>query len=390
MEAISERVQVQTVEEGFKSLAQIAKEESHGGKVLLLTEETRRGDDAHAALSLLGLPVARRNLTSATLSDYALLCDRALPENIMAVVGAGGAAQTEAAKAVRIGRSVPRILFPLDLAALSAMDERAFFGTKGDTLTIRSDGHRVLFSAEMLGKSEDVRAGLGYLLARIVEETDDAYRLPITRKGSPAPILRRIKKALLRLGKIREEDAAADIAAIALSFAKDSPLSPASESDGAHLFALLAAKQTGGTYSDYLFPAAYALIRLYSYYLSDLPLEHCPPPDRARNAELLGARCGISASALLSREKEYAEDYEERMRLTAEYREDFREVLAQDLPLSHLARIYRRAERREGSDPLSTGRILSLLSLTGEAVSGYSLIKHIKMTGLIEPLLVAG
>ena len=92
------------------------------------------------------------------------------------------------------------------------------------------------------------------------------------------------------------------------------------------------------------------------------------------------------------KQKPYAEDYDKRWRLTAEYREDFSEAMGESsIPLSLLSRLYRRTpEGTPASPPLSASDLLMLLSLTGEAVSGYPLIKHIKMTGLIEPLLACG
>ena len=79
------------------------------------------------------------------------------------------------------------------------------------------------------------------------------------------------------------------------------------------------------------------------------------------------------------------------MRRTAEYREDFFECIEEEaLPLGVLSRLYRRTmPRAEESKQLGAQELLSLLSLTGEAVSGYPLLKHIKMTGLIEPLIAA-
>lgn len=391
MEPISDRIQCTVTGEGYKAFAEIVKAESHGGKVLLYAEEGRRGDDAQAALALLGIPLVRRNLTPSVLCDYALLLERALPENLMAIAGVGGAAQIEAAKAVRAGRSLPRILFPLDLSALSAADDRIFFGTKGDLLSLRSEGQHTILAPEILSLSGETRAGLGYLLARLVEKADEAFEGVILEGKIPAPTLREIKQAATLFSNLREENAAADLTEIAIDWQKRGVLDASHEAGAPFVLAMLAAKQTGGAYPDYLFPASYALLRLYESYLADFPLEHCPPPDREQNVLLLAKRCGMSTRALRLRGKPYAEGYEERSRRAAEYREDFAELFSkQNLPLAALTRVYRRAKKGQAeSRSLDAGELLSLLSLTGEAVSGYPLLKHIKMTGLIEPLIAA-
>ena len=391
MESISEKIQTTVTTEGYKAFAALVKEESHGGKVLLFAEEGRRGDDAQAALALMGIPVVRRNVSAEVLSDYSLLVERSIPENVMAIAGAGGAAQLDSAKALRVGRCVPRILFPLDLSGLCATDCRAFFGTKGDLLTVRSEGHRVLFDSEILSESGRAREGLGILLAQLVERIDDAFEALHLEGKTPAPALREIRSAATTLSSLREEAVCADLAKAAIRLQK-APF-PLSEKDmgAAHTLALLASKSADGNYLDFLFPAAYALIRLYSQHLQAPALSPCPPPDRTKNAELLRTRCAMETRATLLKAKPYADDYRERVRLTEEYREDFAEALSEkNLPLLFLSRLYRRAKKeKEESAPLSARELLSLLSLTGEAVSGYPLLKHIKTTGLLEPLIAA-
>ena len=86
-------------------------------------------------------------------------------------------------------------------------------------------------------------------------------------------------------------------------------------------------------------------------------------------------------------ERIYAEGYLERQHTTGEYRDDCLEFLSEKgLPLSALCRLYRRAAKAEGERELSSETLLHLFSLTGEAVSGYALIKHIGLTGLLVPL----
>ena len=150
-------------------------------------------------------------------------------------------------------------------------------------------------------------------------------------------------------------------------------------------FAFLAAKKEGRLYDEYLFSAAYALVSLYRRYLSDIPLEHQVPPDRSETVEALRA-CRAEVD-LAKDERIYAEGYLERQHTTGEYRDDCLEFLSEKgLPLSALCRLYRRAAKAEGERELSSETLLHLFSLTGEAVSGYALIKHIGLTGLLVPL----
>ena len=385
-----ESTEITLIDKGLGECAEIVRAEAHGGRILLLTEEGRAGDDIAAALALAGLTVTRRDLSERILGDYGALTRIDAPEGIMAAVGAGGIAAMECAKGVGLPRSVPRLLIPLDLSALVAFDDRAFFGTKGDVLSLVTEDAHVLFDKETLSSSGQVRTGLGILLAWWVERLDAVYEALIERETCPSNALNELKRAVKELATIRESDAAKGIAELALAWTQGANALGNPRSTSAHLLAMLAAKSSDGDYTDYLFSAAYALMRLYARYLGDLPLEHAAPPDRARNVELLEKRCSLSPSPLLTRAKTYAADYERRTRVTAEYREDFAETLSEST-LASLSRVYRRSRKSESESPLPPPTaLLALLSLTGEAVSGYPIIKHIKTTGLLEPLLVAG
>ena len=382
-----ESVRVTVIKEGVRSLAKEVKDLSHGGRVLLFTEEGRVGEDAQAALTFEGMQVTKRMIPK-TLSDDLFSELQRMPEGIMAAVGVGGCRPIEAVKAARLPSAIPKILFPTEFSALSAADDRVFLGTKNDLPSARSMGQIVFLDPSLLTASP-IRPGLGFLAARFVEEADGVYENLILKNQNPAGALRALKEKARILCSIREENDGDDLSKAAISLLK--LCSDAPRADSAHALSLLAARKTGGDFSDYLFPAAYALLRLYAGYLGSLPLEHCPPPDRAENLRLLSLKCGLSSSLLHRRQKPYAEDYDKRWRLTAEYREDFLEAIGEDtLPITALSRLYRRAPKQAARPELSASDLLMLLSLTGEAVSGYPLIKHIKMTGLIEPLLKCG
>ena len=380
-----QNVKITIVHEGYKALAKEVREASHGGRVLLYAEEGLAGDDAQAALTFEGMRITRRDVPEKGSEE--LYAERGkAPEGIMAVVAVGGVRPIEAAKAARIPSAIPEIYFPTETAALSATDDRICLGTRGALPVGCTMGHSVLLDPAILSASP-LRPGVGYLLTMMLEELDEAYEKLLLYHESPATALRTLREKAAILSGIREEVAPADTVNAALTLLKVSDES--SVLGSAHTLALLAERKVGGAFPSHLFPAAYALIRLYEAYLGALPLEHCPPPDRAENLRLLSAKCGLASSLLSLGQKPYAEGYDERWRLTAEYREDFLETI-KAIPLSHLAKVYRRAPKEEGAPALSASELLMLLSLTGEAVSGYPLIKHIKMTGLIEPLLKCG
>ena len=383
---------VTAVAKGFHEIAEIVRAEAHGGTVLLFKDASQRSQDLAPALALAGLKVKQREVTDKILFDYVALNATPVPEGTMAVVGAGGRAAVECAKGIRLPRALPRLLIPLDLSGLDALDERAFFCTKGEAFCLSCEDVRVLFDAELLSSSDHVREGLGILLARLAETTDGAYEALVEQGKCPADALEGVKRAAADLQKIKESDAASGVTKVALEWTKEGGLFSLPAAGTSHLASMLAARKTGGRAQDHLFVASYALLRLYARYLTDLPLDRAAPPDRTRNAELLKETCRLDLLPLLSRGKPYAEGYGERTHVTAEYKEDFAECLQEKvLPLSTLARLYRRAPKpTDEGTLLSAPAILMLLSLTGEAVSGYPLLRQIKMTGLLEPLLAVG
>ncbi len=378
-------VKITIINEGIRSLVQQVKQISHGGRVLFFTEQGRQAEDARAALTFEGMQILTKEVPEKP-ADSLFSELQKPPEGIMAAVAVGGPTVMEAAKAAHLPSAIPKLLFPTTFAALCGADERVFIGTKADLPRCRSTGHDVLIDPKTIAASP-LRPGLGFLIANITEQADAAYERLILSGESPASALRLLKEKAALLLEIREENAAEDTVSAALKLIKTSE----ELSDSAHMLALLAERRTGGNFTDHLFPAAYALLRLYAGYLGSLPLEHCPPPDRDENLRLLQVKCGVNPSLLWKRQKTYAEGYDNRWRLTAEYREDFAEAIGEKaVPLSLLSRLYRRAPEEKTCPQLSAIELLLLLSLTGEAVSGYPLIKHVKMTGLLEPLLRCG
>ncbi|MBP5405453.1 MAG: hypothetical protein J6Y74_05905 [Clostridia bacterium] len=371
-------------EEGFKSLAKEIKKRARGGKVLLFAREDREGEDAVAALALEGFSVLRKEVDSAFVMGHIPERDRKYPEgNFVAAVGVGGLSETEAAKVFSALRNVPTVLFPTELSALSALRKEASLSTPTQLIALPAEDCIVLADRSLGASGKGIKAGLGHLLSCAAEVLDGAYEAQMRGAGDlsavrrifeeafsswrgSAPLSERIVEASLRLAELAE----------------DLPVLRS-----AATLAFLAAKSAGGSYAEHLFPAAYALLSLYRAYLSDFPLEHSLPPDRAENALLIEERCRLSASAHFAQELPlFAEGYLARQRLTGEYREEVKEAIAA-IPLAELCRAYRRAPE-EGS-AITADRLLEALSLTGEQISGYALIKHIKLTGLLEPLLLS-
>lgn len=385
MEGLSAKIRALRTEEGYRGFAEEVKQASHGGRVLLFRREDRAGKEASAALTALGLTVTTE------LSDEKgidVILSKEYPESVMAVAAVGGDGEMQAAKAVRLGRPLPRVLFPTRLSALSALDERAFFAIKGDVVTLLSEGHTVLFDPALL--EEGIPDGAGWILARLLEIADGGYRRLIEEGKSPTAALSLFREGCSLLKEIREENAVELLLQTALRLEEGIQREDLRPADSAHRLAFLLEKGVGGSAASHLFAAAYTLLKLYARYLGDLPLEHAVPPDPVKNAELLLARAemrGIDFDRLPL----YADHYASRYRTTAEYREDFAECFSEEtLPLAALCRVYRRTRKSGEGELASPSDLLTLLSLTGEIVSGYSLIRHIKMTGVIEPLTACG
>ena len=388
---ISEKADVMEIEDGFRSFGKEIKKAAGGGKLVLFADE--EADAAAAALGVEGFTVLKTEVSGKTLSRYSLLNEKSYPECVSAVVGVGSAAAMECAKAFKKSRALTCFLFPTDLAGLVALNDEAFFFTSGGLARFPSPVRTILVDKRKLLSSGSVASGIGLFLSRYIAVFDGAYERLIKKGESPSVALSALRNVAAKLSDITEETASEKTfdAILALERAvKDKAFYP---NPSSQTFAAILANGAEGGYPTYSFYAAYALIKLYEFYLREIPLERAIPPDREKNFELLSVRCGVSASALLARPSErYAEGWEERGYLTAEYKEDFASALKEGvLPLSALCRAYRRLAKKEGKqERISSERILALVSLTGELVSGYPLIKHIKTTGLLEPLLSCG
>ena len=379
-------INVVCVEEGFRSLAKEVKKGLKGGKVLLFAREDREGEDVAAALTLEGFSVVRREVKNAFIMRRSF--DREEIGFVAAAVGVGGLAETEAAKDYAAYGKVPAFLYPLDLTALSAEKEDAEFTTATQRVTVRSDTFTVVVDRALYGSGEGMRSGLGYLIARMVEVWDGAYAELVLHHRDPAPAFAALQKVFEDWIGTAERPLAERVVSASLhlgALVREKELPTVKSATD---LAFLAARKQGGRYDEYLFPAAYVLLDLYRYYLSDLPLECALPPDRAENAALIEKGCGLSASVHITSCGRYAPGYTDRVRATGEYRKDFLQVIER-IPLAELCRAYRRAEGERADRTLTSERLLDLLSLTGEAVSGYALVKHIKLTGLLEPLLIS-
>ena len=383
---MSDGINVVSVEEGCKALVKEIKKCIKGGKVLLFQREDRAGKDVAAALTVEGFSVVKREVKDGFIMNRTF--DREELDFVAAAVGVGGLAEMEAAKDYSAYGKVPTFLYPTDLTGLVAEKADAEFIAVSRRVTVRADEFTVVADRALSECEIGVRAGIGYLLSRLAEVTDGAYADLILHKKDPALALVTVKD----VGAFWEQTAALPlperIVSTTLRLGSEIREKKLSVVKSATDLAFLTARRQGGRYDDYLFSSAYALFDLYRYYLSDFPLECALPPDRAENAARIEKACGLSASAHLKECVGYADGYNERMRVTGEYREDFlRTVNA--LPLAALCRAYRRAETACEEKTLSSERLLDLLSLTGEAVSGYALVKHIKLTGLMEPLLIS-
>ncbi|GEM_PF-2409143 len=381
---------VKCVREGFTSLAKEVKKAVGGGKVVLFAEEGREADDAIAALGVEGFTVVKSFVRSSFLGDYARLKDLEYPESVGAAIGVGSAAATESAKAFTGVRQVPIFLFPTSLSALSCLRKEAAFVSASGFLRFYPTSVSVLIDRSLLLSGRGAAAGLGYFLARFVGVWDGAYERLSEKGESPTAAFACLKSAAEVLSGLTEENAPEKILASTLRLEHHASESGLFVSGSAQTFSALLSRKTGAPFPDCSFYAAYTLLRLYDYYLGKIPLDHALPPDRAQSIELLSSLCKMDASALyLRNDLLYSREMEEKQYVTAEYKEDFAEAIRESaLSISLLCRVFRRLSKKEDiRAAIATETLLSLVSLTGEMVSGYPLIKHIKLTGLIEPLL---
>ncbi len=385
-----ERSGVKEIDDGFVSLGKEVKKAAGGGKLILFAEGEKALEGAAAALGVEGFTVLKTQVNGKTLSRYSVLNEKEYPECVSAVVGVGSAAAMECAKAFKKSRALTCFLFPTDLGGMNALSDEAYFFTSGGLASFSAPVRTILLDKKMLAASRSGAKGIGAFFAHFTGVLDGAYERLLKRGESPAAALAALRSSALKLSDITEENASEKVYDAIEELALTVKEKNLFRNPSAETLAALLAKDDSRGYPSALFLSSYALLRLYAFYWGEVPLDRALPPDRVKNIELLSS-CGVSASALLGRVNErYAEDAEERRALTAEYKEDFLKVIEEGvLPLSASCRAYRRLLKKEGGEiPLSSERILAFVSLTGELVSGYPLIKHIKTTGLIEPLLL--
>jgi len=388
MEAIAKGTEIVCVHEGFKSLAKEVKREIAAGKVAVFAREGREMEDAVAALALEGFSVVRRAVSPRCLMHYGFNAEEGVPEAVRAAVGVGGAAEMELSKAFASTRNMRTFLFPTDLSALCALKRGAEFSTESQLLSLRSEDCVTLLDASLLQGAKGVKSGMGYLAARITEVLDGAFCRLLEQGESPSEAFALLREVSAGLKGITADNAACKIIAQTLLLERKVREKSLFTAKSATTLAFLAARaENGGDPYEYLFPAAYALLSLYRTYLPRTPFELCVPPDRVRTLSLLREKCKLDASRELLRENAlYAPDHMRRRRLAEEYGEDFAEQICEEVfPLTELCRAYRRTDGKVPA--LSANRLLALLSLTGEEISEYALIKHIKLTGLLEPLI---
>lgn len=407
----AERAGAKLVCEGFKSLGKETKKAAGGGKLILFANEGRDADDAAAALALEGFNICKTEVGGRILSRYPLLNEKSYPECVSAVVGVGDASAMEAAKAFRKARSLACVLFPTDFSALNALTDEAFFFTSCGIAAFPAPVRTVLLDEKKILSSPCVSSGIGLFFSRFVGVLDGAYEKLVQKLSSPAPALAALRASAGKIAGINEENAGKKIFEAILDLEASVKEKGLSSSLSCLSLAALAAGENGGegkeigkvsgkergedektlgsAYPEKLFVAAYSLLRLYAFYLKTIPLDRALPPDRAQNIERLVARCGLDRSFLFLRPGQtFAEGAEKRNELTAEYRDDLLGAI-KSLPLDAACRAVRRLPKTGAPDP-SAESLLTLVSLTGELVSGYPLIKHIKTTGFAEPLLSCG
>ncbi|NCA67190.1 MAG: iron-containing alcohol dehydrogenase [Clostridia bacterium] len=353
------------------------------------------GDNAIELLRKAGYKVTVIEVDKKSLFSYNTVAAKILGEESRLVVGIGEDYVMDSAKVIASSANVPLILVPITFSGLCALQRRAEFFCDGSLISYYlSNPAIVLLCKDFWAgqKAKEFSQGLGYMLSYLVWTVDALYEGIIHNKGINAKTLQLLRYLVKCFGKLNslENCNNADVvikAAIEIS-ALVSELEVKSISAFSLAWFISLYKKEKISYNNYTFIAAYAILQLYCN-TPDMP-DMLLPADRDRALRELEKCCGLDYSEELRQTKiGYAEDYNRRCFVTQDYREELQNLIRGEW-LKNCARYYRRLQGSSGYSMckiISGEELLKLLSLSGEACGGYPLLKHIKLTGLLERYL---
>lgn len=319
-----------------------------------------------------------------------------LQEESRLVVAIGEDYIMDCAKVLAATNNVQLILIPLDFSALCAMQKRAeFFSDEEGLLSYNpQEPPIVLLCRDYLlsQSSKKLSQGLGYIMAYLVWAFDTLYECIIHNKGINPKITALIRKIITVFSDLNTLELATSIEVILKTAIEISETVSDFEigSATAILFGWLISlyKKEKVSYNNYTFLASFLIIETYrKINLLDNVLL---PPDRNVSLQALNKNCGFDYREQLRQAKiGYAEDYNRRCYVSKDYIEELQTLLKGDW-LYSAAKYYRRLQGSSGYNMrkiICSEDMLMLMALAGEECGGYPLLKHIKISGLLERYL---
>ncbi len=347
---------------------------------------------ASELLKKAGYSVSVIELDSKVLFAYNAVAAKIVKEESRLVVGIGADYVMDSAKVIAGNADLPLLLVPSVFSALCAFQKRAeFFSENALVAYYMANPAVVLVCKDVLKcqKASEQAVGLGYILAYIVAAVDHIYEGVIHNRGLSAKALRLIKSLISVLAGMNTMETVENGDIIAKSAIEIAEFASESSSSSSSAFCLAwyisLYKREKISYNSYSFIAAYVILELYRK-ISNID-NMLLPADRDLALRELQKHCGIDYSQELKQSKiGYAEDYNRRSYITADYLGEFKQLLSGDW-LANAAKCYRRLIGNSGyniNKIITSDMLLRLLSLSGESCGGYPLLKHIKLSGLLE------
>ena len=346
--------------------------------------------DAAEIITKAGYPCTVLEINKGALFDYNAVASKLVKEESRLVVAIGGLDCIESGKVIAGIAGLPLLMIPTSFNALCCLWKRAEFFCCDTLVTYNYQGSAaVLFGYDILSdKRADIPAAMGFLLAYLVLAFDMLYEGLLHNKGIDNDLQRligAIKNALIKLTKAESAEVSEIVIATAADIART--LFERARLGTANSLAWFISlyKRRESAYTDYSFIAAYTVIKLYLAAPSGLNM--LLPTDRDMTFLEIEKRCGLSYRQELRAAKiGYAKDYNRRDFVTADYLAELKALLLGDY-LTIAARRYRRHVGSCGYNMhklINCGELLRLAALSSEAAEGYPLIKHLKLSGILD------
>ncbi len=358
---------------------------------ITVVKDSLAGIDAAEIITKAGYCCSVIEISAGALFDYNAIAAKLVREDTRLVIGIGGIECIESVKVIAGIAALPLLMVPTSFNALACLQKRAdFFCTDTFVTYYVAKGATVLICYDILkDKKADIPSGMGYLLAHLVLSFDTLYEGLLHNKGmnnSLIMLIGLIKEAFCALAKAEPAELSEIIIRTSVEIASviaESGQGSSASNSLAWFISLYKRRETA--YTEYSFIAAYTILKLYlaAPELSNMLL----PASRDTSFIEIEKCCGLSYRRELRETKiGYAEDYSRRDFVTADYLEELKALIRGDY-LESAARCYRRLVGSCGYNMrkiVTSDELIKLLSLSSEAADGYPLIKHLKLSGILE------